>query len=114
MAVRVKVVSNIPAFKGKLNAGIQKSLSDAALEIMKDAKSTWPPGAPVDTGVLRNSIGFTVGPNQLTIHAKAKYASHVEFGTRHMPARPFLRLSIEENKDKILNIFRRNLASSTG
>jgi HK97 gp10 family phage protein len=58
--------------------------------------------APVRTGRLRNSIywrktgflGYTVG-------ARVFYAGFVEFGTRFMRARPYLRPAIEEKLPEI-------------
>lgn len=48
---------------------------------------------PVDTGQLRNSIGYTIikAENKVSIHADQPYAFFVEFGTRLQIARPYLR-----------------------
>jgi HK97 gp10 family phage protein len=48
---------------------------------------------PVDTGQLKNSIGWTMRQSDMTlqIHADQSYAIFVEFGTMRQPARPFLR-----------------------
>jgi HK97 gp10 family phage protein len=48
---------------------------------------------PVDTGQLKNSIGYTIVRSDMTvqIHADQSYAYFIEFGTRLMAARPFLR-----------------------
>ena len=49
--------------------------------------------APIDTGHLKASIGYTIRQSDMTvqIHADAKYAYFVEFGSRRMKAQPFLR-----------------------
>ncbi len=49
--------------------------------------------APVRTGELRDSIGFTYSQSThtLKIHADAPHAFFVEYGTRFMGAQPFLR-----------------------
>ena len=51
---------------------------------------------PVDTGELQASIGFTYQQREkrLTLHADTHYAYFVEFGTRFMLPRPFLRPAI--------------------
>ena len=48
---------------------------------------------PVDTGRLRNSITHTVDGTMLEayIGTNVEYAPHVELGTRHQDAQPFLR-----------------------
>lgn len=48
---------------------------------------------PIDTGQLRNSIGYTIRRSEMmvAIHADQPYAFFVEFGTRLQVARPFLR-----------------------
>lgn len=61
-------------------------------------------GAPVDTGYLRRSInmrlleaGFSgvVGPT-------ANYAPYLEYGTRYMSARPFVRQAFNYQKVKFM------------
>jgi HK97 gp10 family phage protein len=60
------------------------------------------PGDPPskDTGNLQSSINVT--KDEKTLSAKvtvgANYGMELEFGTRKMAARPFMRPSIEENK----------------
>lgn len=53
-------------------------------EVIDDMKKL----APVDTGELRDSIE-PGGKNRINIGAK--HAAHVEFGTEHMAAQPFVR-----------------------
>lgn len=54
---------------------------------------------PVDTGRLRNSITHTVDSTALEafIGTNVEYAPHVELGTRHMDARPFLRPAAQDH-----------------
>jgi len=58
---------------------------------------------PVDTGQLRNSIGYTIrrGEMIVSIHADQSYARFVEFGTRRMRARPFIRPAIAYGRKSI-------------
>lgn len=47
--------------------------------------------APVDTGALRNSIhGTMTGPTEGEVSAGVDYAIYQEYGTRTMPAHPFM------------------------
>jgi len=61
--------------------------------------------APVDTGNLRSSIDFEVGSEDADIFSPVQYAPHVEFGTSKMAAQPFLRSSLDSNKNNIIKIF---------
>ena len=38
--------------------------------------------APVDTGNLRNNVGFEATEKQVTIFSNAPYSGFVEFGTK--------------------------------
>lgn len=47
-------------------------------------------GLLVDSGALMNSIDYEVIHNQLYIGSNVDYAHHIQNGTQHMPARPFV------------------------
>lgn len=53
---------------------------------------------PVYTGTLKRSIIIDIAPNGLsgTVTATADYAAYVEYGTRKMSARPFMRTAAEQ------------------
>lgn len=54
---------------------------------------------PVDTGRLRNSITHMVDGTMLEVYigTNVEYAPHVELGTRHMDAQPFLRPAAQDH-----------------
>lgn len=57
------------------------------------------PGEPpaVDTGNLKNSIGVElVAKAKAIVFAAAEYASSLEFGTRRIAPRPFMRPAVEK------------------
>lgn len=58
-----------------------------------------------DRGMLANSIEVDVDPIQfnLTLSALAHYARHLEFGTRHMFPRPFLRPALFRWRRRIID-----------
>jgi HK97 gp10 family phage protein len=61
-----------------------------------------PPSATyVRTGALRNSIGseYVEAEKAAYVGAAIEYAPYVEFGTRHMHERPFLRNAINNYTD---------------
>ncbi len=64
------------------------------------------PGEPPanDRGMLANSIEVDVDPVQfnLTLSAAAPYAQELEYGTRHMLPRPFLRPALTRWRERII------------
>ena len=68
------------------------------------------PGEPParDRGELVNSIDVDVDPVQfnLTLSALADHARHLEFGTRHMLPRPFLRPALTRWRARIIEAIR--------
>ena len=54
--------------------------------------------APVDTGQLRRSIRLEIEADGMTavVSANTDYAAYQEYGTRFMPAHPYLRPSLNE------------------
>lgn len=76
---------------GRIAASIrptcERIVAKAALDIEGRAKAV----APVDTGALRSSIGARrVGELLWEVAVGADYGIYQEFGTRFMPAQPFL------------------------
>lgn len=68
-------------------------VAKAAFDIESGAKSR----APVDTGLLKNSIE-AVEEDKLewVVEVHAEYGAYVEFGTRYTAAQPFLTPAVEE------------------
>lgn len=58
---------------------------------------------PVDTGILKGSIRTQLYPKQQTgvVYTTTEYAPYVEFGTRKMPAQPFMVPAAQENQKVI-------------
>lgn len=58
-----------------------------------------------DRGMLANSIEVDVDPTQfnMTISASAPYAQELEYGTRHMLPRPFLRPALTRWRQRIID-----------
>jgi len=57
-----------------------------------------------DRGMLANSIEVDVDPTQfnLTMSASAPYAQELEYGTKHMLPRPFLRPALTRWRERII------------
>lgn len=64
--------------------------------------------APVDTGHLRGSIEYRVesSGDKIIGHVgtNVPYAVHVEYGTQHMAAQPFIRPAVESEKQNLVKI----------
>jgi len=72
------VLSAIKSSKDKAEKIIADELNAFGLKTVNDAKRN----APVDEGVLRNSIGYTKDRTSVTITVNVDYAAYLEFGTR--------------------------------
>jgi HK97 gp10 family phage protein len=57
----------------------------------------------IDTGDLIGSITTAeLGPMEHAVTVGAEYAVHLEYGTRHMEARPFLRPALERSRETFI------------
>ncbi len=58
--------------------------------------------APVDTGTLKRSIKLEIKDGGLTAESEphTEYASYVEYGTRFMNAKPYMKPAFEEQKEQ--------------
>lgn len=71
---------------------IRRAIETTGREIEREAKER----APVKTGALRRSIGFTMESDTAGIvRVGQPYGVHIEYGTRYMGARPFLTPAVE-------------------
>ena len=96
-----------------LTEAIASAVAEAALNVESNAKRS----TPVDTGRLRSSIGTKfLGVQQLEadVGTVVEYAEHVEFGTSHMPARPFLTPAREAAAGDFPNVVAKHARRVTG
>ncbi len=85
--------SNIPKIKAQTRQELSALIRKATLQVEAGAKLR----APVDTGLLRNSIQSTFeGDLAGIVFVGVEYGIHVEFGTTRMRAQPFLLPALEE------------------
>jgi HK97 gp10 family phage protein len=92
--VTIRIVSNhCAAMADGIHAGAVAEVKRAAFEIEAAGKAK----APVRTGLLRRSITTqtTEGGLRAEIGPSVQYGPMVEFGTRHMGARPYMRPAAE-------------------
>ena len=95
MKVTVKGKENIEKVK---NAGakIQSALQDDLAYAMSFGYDIAYAVCPVRTGFLRSTIRWWIQGLKGVLEATAYYAGFVEFGTRKMGARPFIRLGSDQ------------------
>src|SRR5690242_610786 len=93
MAVSFK--NNLPKIASRLQRALPQLVKRTAFRIEGRAKQL----APVDTGLLRNSIQTQIeGPLKATVGTNVNYAQYQEFGTRHQKGTPFLTPASDEER----------------
>ncbi len=60
-------------------------------------RDTGPPKPLIDTGRLRRSITYQAGRRHVDVGTNVVYAGTHQWGTVHVPARPFVPIDIEGN-----------------
>lgn len=80
------------AFLAKAPEAVRKGVAKALKEAATITKQEAVRFCPVDTGFLRSSLYYkTEGPLSYSVGAKAGYSGYVEYGTRYMKAKPYIR-----------------------
>ena len=92
MSVRIKVDSKIPQLTESVRRKAQAAIAKAASDIEAQAKAR----APVDTGLLKNSINEREeGDLRHIVESPVHYSIYQEFGTRKMAAQPYMVPAVE-------------------
>lgn len=85
--IRVVVQSRVPQVTRQVQERAALAVGKAALDIEAQAKRF----APVDTGLLRNSIGsHRLDDYQWEVVSPVHYSVFQEYGTRFMRAQPYM------------------------
>ena len=76
-----------------------------------------PPGEfpGIRTGLLKRSIRVTKATKSslaVYVGTDVQYGRHLEYGTRNMPARPWLRRTFAEERNKMIDILRADAAKA--
>jgi len=118
-----EIIKNMEAIKDDLKGDpLRASLRKALTPIVDQAKSS----APVDTGRLQDAIktrplppddipsGFSDGQELFVLSSRKKdkdapdnawYWHFVEFGTKNMPAQPFLAPAFDSKRKEAVDVF---------
>ncbi len=93
-----RVVSRLDRIKNRINAFVDSSVSEAGELCWRRAREL----APVRTGRLRDSIRISrARRGEAIVEATAPYAGYVEYGTRYMKPRPYMRPAAAEAVEKL-------------
>jgi len=88
--ITIRVVSNrLPEASAALHRAVVDQVKASTLDVQARAQAV----VPVRTGLLRRSIHsvFENGGLRGICGPSVSYAPYIEFGTRHMAARPYMR-----------------------
>ncbi len=100
MSVRLKGVNELKiALKKKADLGaVKRVVKQNGAELQAKAQRN----ARVVTGNLKRSIRLEISDEGLTAEseATAEYAPYVEWGTRYMEARPYMKPAFNEQKEQ--------------
>ena len=120
------VIWHGPAVRARIDAGIQRNLTAAALFVVRQVKlslavagptKTIPhtpaskPGEPPHrrTGTLSRSITHEVTKYRARVGTNIKYSKPLELGTSKMAARPYLRPAVYKNRRQIKKFLGRKI-----
>lgn len=101
-SVTLRVVSNrLPAVTREIDQAVKDEVERAGYDVEAAAKAK----SPVRTGTLRRSIHTVVSSDgtTATVGPSVEYGIYPEFGTRHMPAHPYMRPAFEMVMPKFLD-----------
>jgi HK97 gp10 family phage protein len=122
--VTMEIKRNGPSLIDKLLKRVDKNaeriVDEAGDDVAADIRRSWStsspssPGSPpaVVTGELDRSVvaipehSMSTGRKRNYIRAMAKHASHLEYGTRKMAARPFMRPAMHRARKKYRGRFK--------
>ena len=103
-----KVLKNLATARILAEAAADHASAEAAAKLARRAKIN----SPVDKGVLQGSIkDEKIRTGVYEVGTNVDYAPHVEFGTRHMRAQPYMQPAIDETRKEFPSLIRGGLAS---
>lgn len=100
-------IQRLEALQSTVASSLEDALEEATLVVMADARRN----APVDTGRLRADINQEVERIGTQI-VKGYVGSNVEYAPFQEILNPYLRPAIEDNRDRIRDIFETAIAAA--
>lgn len=93
------VFNHFPKILDNMDQRMEQIVAKAALDIQANAQNA----APVDTGMLRNSIQANrLGKHSWEVTVGADYGMYVEYGTVRMAAKPYFNPAIDKVRPQFM------------
>ena len=89
----------------KIEEADKAGLTECARQVQSQAKKLIKEKKAIDTGRLLNSIEYKVEKNEAVIGTDLFYSIFIEYGTRFMPPRSYLREGLDLVKKDLKNIY---------
>ncbi len=92
--------NHFPAIAARIKPAVQQIVDETADECVSNIKGFIQSNGQVDTGNMLNGIAKEDGPDEQTkyITSVMDYWIFQNYGTRYMPARPFVEPGIEQTR----------------
>lgn len=102
--ITVSVRLRLDQVEREIRARARAAVAKAALDIEAHAKAL----APVDTGLLRNSItAIEITPDHWRVTSPVSYSVYQEYGTSRMAAQPYMTPALEAVRPVLESALRR-------
>lgn len=113
--VGVDIVSrNLGVSEQQIVQAVADGVNETAINLHADAVQN----TPVDTGRLRSSIALretaTADDPSAEVATDVEYAAHVEYGTVHQTAQPYMRPAIERQLPQLDQNIAKHVRKRTG
>ena len=118
MAVQITGLDSLMAKLNAMGGNVLDALELAVKQTTEVAKSDAQTNAPVDTGMLVQSlthgtdVEHTATSVTGTVGTSAYYAAYQEFGTVNMPAHPYMMPALNANKSTFEQLARKELETA--
>lgn len=99
--IRIKNLPQIRAAFRRAPYLMTRNLNIAIAQSVYTIKGDSQRNTPVDTGRLRASTYTQLSNLRGEVGTNANYDIYVHEGTRYMKARPYLRMAVEQDEDKV-------------
>ncbi len=112
----VETTDNSDLIEEALNQACERALTRIGLQAERYAKEALTKQEAVKTGNLRDSIAFKVNESEkaVTVGTNVDYGIYVEYGTKKMPERPFIKPAATEHSEVYKNIVKSELKNIHG
>lgn len=97
--IQVQVNLKLDEVTARARANVDRAIAKAAFDTEAQAKQR----APVDTGLLRNSIRHERrGEAWFSVESPVSYSVYQEYGTSRMPAQPYMHPAVEAVRPSLM------------